>query len=101
MSTHTVLQFKHAIESIDSLSQLGFSRISSIAKLALMALESPEQYPRTPEDIRNALKAIADTACDFENCINSEAEAMNCDHKSDDHVNQWTPESASTARVAL
>ena len=71
MSTHTVLQFKHAIESIDSLSQLGFSRISSIAKLALMALESPEQYLRTPADIRNALKAIADTACDFENCINS------------------------------
>ena len=99
MSTHTSTDLQSTIESIDSLSQYGFSRISSIAKIAIMALESPTQNLKTPENIRNALSAIAGMADDVENCINAEAESVGCDHKESKHVNHWTPDGVLASRA--
>ena len=100
MSTPTSTDLQSAVESIDSLSQYGFSRISSIAKIAIVALESPTQNLKTPENIRNALSAIAGMADDIENCINAEAESVGCDHKELRHVHQWTPNGVLTSRAA-
>ena len=76
-------KLRETIESIDSLSQSGFSEIAAIADLALTALKTPDGY-RHPQNIAYALKVIRDKARDIENCINAVAEDVSCNYKDTD-----------------
>lgn len=75
----TVPQLRDAIESMDSLSESGFSEIASIAKMALAYLETPNVALHV-EDIANALSAIQGKAEDIKNCINYQAEEVGCNY---------------------
>lgn len=75
----TIPQLRDAIESMDSLSEIGFSEIASIAKMALAYLETPNVGFRI-EDIANALSAIQWKAEDIKNCINCQAEEVGCNY---------------------
>jgi hypothetical protein len=64
----------NTIQTMDALSQEGFSQIAAIASLALLAMETA-----APNDVANvvqALRAISGKAHDIENCINYEAEMV-------------------------
>ncbi|AST27437.1 hypothetical protein [Ralstonia pseudosolanacearum] len=71
---------RYTINTIDAMSQSGFSEIAAIAGLALSRLETPEGYLHL-EDIAYALQAIRNKARDIENCINAEAESVGCNYK--------------------
>lgn len=68
-----------AVETMDLLSQGGFSEISAIAKLALISLELPAGYQRL-DVIATAFEAIRCKAEDMQNCINVEAEQVGCNY---------------------
>ena len=70
---------KEATRMMDELAQDGFGRIRGIASLALLALETPEGH-RNVSALAAALKTIDLIAEDTENCINSEAGDVGCDH---------------------
>jgi hypothetical protein len=73
-------KLREAIESMDAMSQSGFSEIAAFAGLALSRLETPEGWLNL-EDIAYALQAIRSKAQDIENCINWEAEQVGCNYK--------------------
>lgn len=75
----TIPQLRDAIESMDSLSEIGFSEIASIAKMALAYLETPNVALHV-EDIANALSAIQGKAEDIKSCINYQAEEVGCNY---------------------
>lgn len=75
----SVDQLRDAIQSMDGLSQEGFSEISSIARLALFRLETPDGH-RHMDIIAHALRAIHGKAETIKNCINCEAEHVGCNH---------------------
>lgn len=77
-----------AVQSIDSLSQAGFSEIATIAKFALAWLETPEGYRHT-DNIAYALRAIWNTADDIQNCINVQADEVGCGHVDDAQQRRW------------
>ncbi|NDP48924.1 MAG: hypothetical protein GZ085_11175 [Sulfuriferula multivorans] len=62
------------IQTMDSLSQEGFSQIAAIASLALLAMKTAA--PNDTINIIQALRAIRGKAVDIENCINYEAEMV-------------------------
>lgn len=78
-----VQELRRTVESMDSLSQEGFSEISFIAKIAISALKTPGGYQHM-DDIANAFKAIWVRADDIRNCINCEAESVGCNYTNDD-----------------
>ena len=91
---HTPADVQHlqvAVETMDLLSQDGFSEISSIAKLALISLEAPAGYQHI-DNIATALKAIRSKAEDMQNCINVEAEKVGCNYTDDARCRRWNAE---------
>lgn len=76
---HSIQALRSTIETMDALSQEGFSRIAAIASLALLAVNEQDRGPNS-ENIRQALHAICDKARDIENCINYEAEKVGCNY---------------------
>lgn len=68
------------INTIDSLSQDGFSEISTLAGLALKFMETPDAY-LCPETISRIFRTIRLKADDIENVINCEAENVGCNYK--------------------
>ncbi len=72
-------RLRMAVETIDNLSQDGFSDISAIAQLALHWLESPRGCANL-EVIAQALTLIHGKASDIKDCINAEAEAVGCNY---------------------
>ena len=74
-----VKTLRNTVQTMDSLSQDGFSEISAIAKLALAMLEQPDGY-RHPELIAMALRNIWSKSDMIVNCINCEAEAVGCNY---------------------
>ncbi|MDH5216839.1 MAG: hypothetical protein OEX19_04035 [Gammaproteobacteria bacterium] len=76
----TIEQLREVINSIDLYSQEGFSKIGAISRLTLSALNSSSPSIRQKEDIQAALRAICGIADTVENCINAEAETVECNH---------------------
>ena len=74
-----VSSLRAMVETIDKLSQDGFSQISATAQLALRWLETPEGY-RHLEVIAQALTSIHAKAEYIQNSINGEAEGVGCNY---------------------
>jgi len=91
---------QNAVKTIDSFSQQGFSEIGAIARLALAALESPTISPRTPDDVAKALRAIWGISDDIENCINSEAEYVECSHTDESTERRYRARQTLNTRIA-
>lgn len=68
------------INTIDLFSQEGLSEVEAIAKLALAYMERPNAS-KNPENITQALKAIARRASGLMNDINAMAEDVGCNHR--------------------
>lgn len=92
-------RLRETIESIDSLSQSGFSEIAAIADLALTALKTPDGY-RDPQNIAYAFQVIRDKARDIENCINVVAGHVSCNYKDTDLELRRVARAQSLAPVA-
>ncbi|MDR1968286.1 MAG: hypothetical protein LBQ32_06275 [Burkholderiaceae bacterium] len=92
-----VRRLRAAVETMDSLSQEGFSEIAAIAKLALISLKTPEGY-RHLDGIAYAIGAIRSKAQDVENCINSEAEGVGCNYVKGDEHRRWDARRAARAQ---
>lgn len=76
---HSTRDMGDVINTIDCLSQEGFSSIAAIASLALLAMETSPVG--NTENIIQALRTIRGKARDIENCINYEAETVGCNYK--------------------
>jgi len=74
-----VKTLRNTVQTMDSLSQDGFSEISAIARLALAMLEQPDGY-RHPELIAMALRNIWAKSDLIADCIGCEAEAVGCNY---------------------
>ena len=74
-------RLRNTIKSMDCLSQEGFSSITAIAKLIITSLETSAVIDR--DTIAHAVHAILGKAQDIENCINYEAEKMECNYSSE------------------
>lgn len=74
-------RLRNAINTMDCLSQEGFSSIAAIAKLIITSLETSAVIDR--DTIAHAVHAILGKAQDIENCINSEAESLECNYRSE------------------
>ena len=72
---------RNAINTMDCLSQEGFSSITAIAKLIITSLETSAVIDR--DTIAHAVQTILGKAEDIENCINYEAEKMECNYCSE------------------
>jgi len=72
---------RNTINLIDCLSQEGFSSITAIAELIITSLETSAVIDRIT--IAHAVHAILGKARDIENCINSEAEQVDCNYHSE------------------
>jgi hypothetical protein len=68
---------RQTIRQMDALSQEGFTDVAAIAKLIKVALEAAN-FSDPKKMIFPALGQIVDRAGDAENCINSEAEEVEC-----------------------
>jgi hypothetical protein len=88
------------VEFIDALSQEGFSKIYSIARVTLVALENKEKY-LSQEDIAHALETISGVAFDIENCINCEAENVDCNHTDEARYRRMDAYNAQQLRMAV
>ena len=88
-TTQTIQELGEAIRLIDCFSQDGFSKISAIAKLARRSLEAPEGHQHIG-DIFSALEVIANTADDYQNSINYEAESTGFNYVESNLRNCWT-----------
>ncbi|ADL56030.1 hypothetical protein [Gallionella capsiferriformans] len=73
-------RLRNAINTMDCLSQEGFSSITAIAKLIITSLETSAIIDR--DTIAHAVHAILGKAQDIENCINYEAESLGCNYRS-------------------
>ena len=93
-SAATTDKLCNAVESMDGLSQDGFSEIAAIAKLALAWLEKPDAY-RHMDVTANALSAIWGKAEDIQNCINSQAEEVGCNYVDDAQSRRWAAQRAA------
>lgn len=76
---HSTRDMRAVINTIDSLSQEGFSSIAAIASLALLAME--KSSVGNTENVIQALRTIRGKALEIENCINAEAETVGCNYK--------------------
>ena len=74
-------RLRNAINMMDCLSQEGFSSIAAIAKLIITSLETSAVIDR--DTIAHAVHAILGKAQDIENCINYEAEKLDCNYRSE------------------
>lgn len=74
-------RLRNAINTMDCLSQEGFSSITAIAKLIITSLETSAVIDR--DTIAHAVHAILGKAQDIENCINYEAEKLDCNYRSE------------------
>ena len=73
-----IYSLQDAVNSMDGLSQEGFSQICSIANLAMLRLECGLESPGQCDDLHKALFAIRSVAQGAEECISSEAEGVGC-----------------------
>lgn len=80
-TTQNTTQLGNAINTMDCLSQDGFTTIASMARVALACLRSPDGQQRL-NDISSVLMAIAAKAEDIQNCINVEAEGTGFHYRS-------------------
>lgn len=92
-----VHKLQNAVNSMDCLSQIGFSEIGATAKLALLALETRVGQTEIGA-LAGALQAISARADDIQNCINSTAEEVGCNYV--DKAQQRRGRAASAARNA-
>ncbi|MCL2012420.1 MAG: hypothetical protein FWG75_06515 [Cystobacterineae bacterium] len=83
-----VKKLQDTVESMDNLSQDGFSEIEAIAMLAEQWLESPDSHKHL-NIVSTALRAIWGKAQDIQNCINSEAENVGCHYVPEDRERRW------------
>lgn len=95
---HEVQKLRNAVETMDCLSQEGFSKISSIAKLLLASFETPEGHLCLNE-AAGALRTISGVADDIENSINATAEDVGCNYVDKAERRRW--DAAREARTRL
>ncbi|WP_347275782.1 hypothetical protein [Candidatus Kuenenia sp.] len=77
-----IQELRTAVNNMDRLSQEVLSEIASIAKLASHRIKTLKLGYQLL-DVDNALKAIWLRAEDIMNCINCEAEQVECNYKED------------------
>ena len=75
-----IAKLQATVQTMDALSQDGFSEISTLASMALKLMETEHAY-LYPEAIAQVLTSIHAKANDIENLINSEAEEVGCNYK--------------------
>lgn len=90
-----VQELEETVNTIDQLSQGGFSEIAAIASLALIALETPDGW-RSIDDIVTVLETIRKKAKKVENLINVEAEQVGCNYKDEGEQRRWNARFAMT-----
>ena len=90
-------KLKATIETMDALSQEGFSEISTLASVALKLMETPDAY-LWPETIAQLLTTIGNKASIIEDHINSEAESVGCDYKDQSIERRYEARSAAETR---
>lgn len=90
-------KLKSTIETLDALSQDGFSEISTLAGVALKLMETPDAY-LWPETIAQLLGTIRVKAEDIENLINCEAENVGCNYKDEAAERRYEARRAAETR---
>lgn len=83
-----IKKLQDIVESMDHLSQNGFSEIAAIAQLAKERIERLDYYSDL-EDVAIALGSIRGRALDIQNCINCEAESVGCHYIPEDRERLW------------
>ncbi len=83
-----VEKLREKVESMDCLSQDGFTTISTIAKLVLDRLETPAGHNGL-EYLATALELIWNKAEDIQDRINSEAEQVGCNYTDKARDRRW------------
>lgn len=89
---------KSTIETLDGLSQDGFSEIATLAQMALAHMETPGAY-LWPETLAQVLRTIRAKAEDIENLINCEAEQVGCHYQDPATERRYEAQRAAEARL--